>query len=506
MSWRREEGSDSDGRAESTLLGLILLIGMVAVVGSSMVLVADESLTSVQRQSEHERIESGFVELSQQMATASSAGDSSRALNLETDQDGTVVMTDTGQISISGGNVNKSVSIGAIEYQDDDGTTFAYQAGGVFRETGNQTRIVSAPPIEYDVESETLTFPITEVRDETRLGSGDIVVDHYETDPLGGSSLVENDTVTIEVTSKYYRGWERFFEKQGGATTVRNVEVYDNQTGTVTAEFGYQEVSDAFKTGAIYATDFEMQGGADIDDSLTQRVAYPPLTEEVDRLVNATRAPKDTFEGTEITRLGTVDEHNDSLEDGIYVTSGIEESGHLEFDLSDGNATLVVDGDINANDETITVSEHENDHELSVYLTGDYNAENGGNTCVTEKGCYENEDATVIQLVTSDESEIDFGPGGKSRFEGVIYAGGTNEDWTKRHGCDKQVCVHSNPNFFGSIIASSVEIQGGKGSIDFEYDSQLQNEDVGIYPDPSLLPPQLTYLNIAEHTVDVREK
>ncbi|EMA38767.1 DUF7289 family protein [Halobiforma nitratireducens] len=500
---RRLEGSRLTEHGQSTLIGLVLLIGMVMITSTGMFVVAGQMTTDLQHQSESERIEGAFVELSQQMETVSTTSDVSRSMDLEVGQNGAVVMTETGTIEIEGGDVDANVSIGAIEYQGRDGTKLAYQAGGVFRETGNETRVVSSPPLEYDAETETLMFPVIEVSDEAQLDSGQLELDHDYTDPLREAEIVENDTVTIEVTSEYYRGWETYFERQGGPTTVQDVDPHENgEAGTVTAEFGYQEIADAFRKEAIYATEFQTGGNVDID---AEKEAYPPLTEEVNRVVNETNSSDAEYDGQEVTDLGTVNEFNDSVSDGVYYAEGIEEDGHLSFDLSNGNATLVVDGDIIADGETITVRDYADGTQLSVYLTGDYDASNGGNTCVVDEGCYEDEDGSVIQLVTTSTSEVDFGPGGSSRFEGIIYAGGANEDWSQRNGCEMQVCVHSNPNFYGSLVASSVSLQGGQGGLDFEYDDSLQEEHIEIYPDPELLPPQLTYLNVAEHQISVSE-
>lgn len=490
----------SSRRGQSTLMGMVLLIGMVAAGSLGIFLVAGEMLSSVEQDSETERVEQGFVQLSQEMATASSGGDVSRSMDVDVGDSGAVVMSETGSLRIQGGDVDKNITIGAIEYTGEDGTRIAYQAGGVFRETGNETQVVSAPPIQYDAASETLSFPIVKTRGESRLDSGNVRFSHYETDPLQNTSLVANDTVTIEITSEYYRGWEAYFDQQAGATTVQNVEVHDDDRGTVTAEFGFREVSDAFQNGAIYATEFETKGGSDVEDAIASKAAYPELDSEIEKYVNKTD-PEDGEEN--VTDLGTVNS-SESHGDGLYFADGIE-GGHLDFDLSDGNATLVVDGDINADGDTITVSEYEPGNSLSVYLTGDYDARNGGNTCVTANGndCEDDGDAKVIQMVASSESEFDFGSGGKARYEGVIYAGGSGTDWSKRSSCQKQICFHSNPSFYGSLVASSVKIQGGEGGLEFDFDESLQDADLSIYPDPDALPPQITYLNVAEHVVEI---
>ncbi|SEW09169.1 DUF7289 family protein [Natrinema salifodinae] len=508
MGFRQDDTSSLlSARGQSTLIGVVLLIGMVATISVGVLLFAGDAMSAAEQQSEREQVEQSFVELSQKMSTTSTNDDVPQAMDLAVGQNGAVVMTDTGKLQIEGGNVSENISIGAIEYEGNDGSRIAYQAGGVFSETGEETRVVSAPPITYSAETETLTLPVVNIGDEEDLHSGDVYINHNKTDPLHDATLVENDSVTITVTSQYYRGWEEYFEQQGGPTAVRDVKTYpNNDTGVVRAEFGYRDISDAFRTGAIYANDFNASNGVDIDENMTEQAAFPPLSEEIDRLINETAPPDGELDGEKVTYLGEVTERNDSVSDGVYFAEEIKENGHLDFSLSEGNATLVVNGSISSDDKEkmITVSDYEDGNSLRVYVKGDYNARNGGKTCVTVEGCEVNEDATVIQMTVSSNSEIDFGSGGKARFEGVLYAGGTDENWSKRSSCKDQVCFHSNPSFYGSLVASSVDLQGGGGSIDFEYDEDLQDADIDVYPDPSSLPPQLTYLNIAEHKVDVK--
>ena len=499
MNRCRLESDVSSDRAQAALIGVVLLIGMVATVSIGIFLVAGETISSAESETEAERVEQAFVELSQNMRSVSANSDVSRSMELDAGEFGAVVKENTSTIRIAGGDVDTTIPVGAIEYQGDDGTTIAYQGGAVFRETGEQTQVVSAPPIEYDDDAESLWFPIIKTVGESHLNSGTATISHHSVDPLKQTRVVENDTVTIEVSSEYYRGWENYFERQGGPSAVTDVERHGDDRGTVTAEFGYKEISDAFSNNSIYATDFDPPDGEHYDDEPEQSI-YPELDPQIDRLINETEEPNDEYDGEEITHLGAVDERVDAT-DSVYFADEITEDGHIDFDLSNGNATLVVDGDINATDRTITVSDYEEGNTLSVYVSGDYDAKNGGETCVTMVGCDENEDAKVIQMSMSGESTVDFGPGGQSRFEGVIYAGGTNEDWEERNGCDSQICVISNPDLYGSILASSIDLNSA--AFDLEYDESLRDADLDIYPDTDLLPPQLTYLNVAEHKVNV---
>ncbi|WP_306058865.1 DUF7289 family protein [Natronococcus wangiae] len=484
----------STERGQAALIGFVILIGMVAVASAGILLVGGEVLTATEHQTEEERVLQAFIELSQNMHTVSANDDVSQSIDLDAGEHGAVVKTNTSTLHISGGDVNETIHIGAIEYEGDDGTRIAYQAGAVFHETGEETQVVSSPPIYFDAEAESLSFPIIKAKDEADLSSGDITVRHSETDPLTEANLVQGDTVTVKITSEYYRGWETYFERQGGPTSVQGVETYEeNQSGTVTVEFGYREVSDAFSSGAVYASDFESHKHQNVS---AENASFPPLDEEINRLMNETD-PEDE----DVTDLETVSGYH-SLEDGVYYADEID-GGQLDFNLSDGNATLVVDGDIKTEDETITVNDYEEGNSLGVYTTGDYlaSSNHAGHVCVTKNDCEENEDATVIQMVLSSESIAEIGFGSGARYEGVIYAGGSGEDWSS--SCGMQVCFQSNFDFYGSVVASSVEVQSSAG--EFEYDESLEDAELDIYPDESLLPPQITYLNVAEHQIEIEE-
>ena len=88
----------------------------------------------------------------------------------------------------------------------------------------------------------------------------------------------------------------------------------------------------------------------------------------------------------------------------------------------------------------------------------------------------------------------------------MIYVAST-ETFSDNHvhtseNCDAQVCIQANADFYGSIVASSVDFTGGQGSLNFDYDPDLADLD-GAYPDGYEPPPQVTYLNVAHHEVIV---
>lgn len=496
---RGTETTMLSGRAQSTLIGIVLLIGMVAIGSLGIFLVASDMLTDVEQESEHDRVENSFVELSQQMETASSDDDVSRSMDIDAGEDGAVVMSNTGNLTIEGGDVNKTIPIGAIEYTGDDGTKIAYQAGGVFRETGNETRVVSAPPINYDADSEALSFPIIKTRDEAQLDSGNIHVSHHKTNPLQEASLVENDSVTIEVESEYYRGWEEFFRTEAGDTSIQNVD-HNNQTVQVLV--GYETIDGAFDEGVTIASDDpdHFHDHHENFDSHSTGTPLPEMDTVIEEIVDDARNGKDIDDNLSD---GT---YTNPLDDGTYFVNEINGDDDYEFNLTKGNATLIVENDVTLEDGgSINVTDRDANREnvLRVYAGGNHTLIDG-NMCVDDGSC--DADADVIQFYGPSTMSVDFGPGSTGAFEGVFYVASSEEkDWwdggTGKCEDYQQFHMQGGGDFYGSLVAYSACAHSS--SLSFDYDDDLKDTDIDPYYGDYTLPPQLTYLNVAEHKVDV---
>ncbi len=473
------------------MLGLVLLIGMVATISVGIVLVAGETITSIEQQSEQDRVENAFVELGQQMATASSNDDTSRAMNLEIGQDGAVVRKNTGSVNVTSAALENDIdlTIGTIEYESSDGTVLAYQAGTVFRETGNETQLVSSPPIYYDTATETLTLPVVTVSGKQKLGSGNVFISHRETKTYQEANVVENESVTITIESDYYRGWESYFRTQAGDTVVQSVD-HDNRTLKV--RVGYLEIEEAFEDGILISENFDDFENADVEDGDIKKGSMPELDEVIAEMIDDIEDGSMAYDPLPTTD-GTV------ADNGTYWQSDelhIEDDDELTFDVSDGNSTLIVDDNITI-DGDVYADTDGTDHELKIYTTGHVDLHNG-NVSV--------DDGTAAQLQLYGTSETHIGIQ-TSSFEGTIYAP-RDETWGDTPnavfdpGCSEQVCMQANVEFDGALIASSAYVHSA--SVDFEYDTSLENNDIDLYPDSYELPPQLTYLNVARHEVTVK--
>lgn len=495
MSFRRSIGTRLTYRGQSTLIGLVLLIGMVATVSTGLFLVAGETTTSVQQDSEDERVEGAFVELGQEIQTAATGSDVSRSVDIDVGRDGAVVRENSGRINVSSDALHSSeledIPIGTIEYEGDSGTTIAYEAGAVFRETGNETQVISAPSIHYDTKTDTLTMPVTTVIGEDELGNGDVRLEHNKTDTFQEATVVENESVTITITSDYYRGWESFFRNQAGDTAVQEI---DHENRTVEVEVGYIELESAYDSGVTYSEDIDDFKDEFGDDA---RVGNMP---EMDPVIEEMRADA-IEEATEnpARDLGTVT-GDVTLEDGLYYADGVnlQDSSTITADATSGNTTLLVDGDVTISDPhaEITVDTGGNDTALRMYLTGDFNMDKGKVIPEPSDG-----EVKAEQLQVYGTSELD-GRFWNGNFTGTFYA--ASSDWegpNELTGSEYQIEFHSNPEFNGGLVAHSANLHSS--AAEFEYDESLHGGEFNAYPGDYSLPPQLTYLNVAKHEVRI---
>jgi len=479
------------GRGQAALIGLVLLIGMVATVSVGILLVAGDTLERTEQQAETERVEGAFTELSQMMRGVASSSDTSSQVDLDLSDRGAVVMKNTSTMTIEYGNEPPTkIDFGTIEYEGDDGTRIAYQGGGVFSETGNETRIVSAPPISYldDDDSETLSFPIIEPTEEGSISSGDISATKVDNASVEFSETIEREEVTIEIQGPYYRGWETYFERQAGEGAIDSID-HDNNSvtvlltqtrldelyeyGVVGGEYIDPGSSNANITGPVLA------GGDwdNIDDDQIEEadgLELNPINDEIEELI--TEADTENWNSTP---SGTIDEGR-YFEDGdVTITD--------DFDLKDGNITLVVDGDINIED-SVNVASTLDGYTLEIYTNETLGMGNNDEFCVDDCANSGDNDinASYVEIFGTDRFDLNSG-GGTVYGEGTIFAPGAEVD------------TGGNFGWGGAIIADELVTDGG-GNEDIVYDDNLEggpdiDSEGGI--------PEIVYLNVAKHEIDL---
>jgi hypothetical protein len=480
------------------MLGLVLLIGMVAAISVGILIVAGDVMSSAEQQSENERVEQSFVELSQQMAAVSNSGDTPRSMAFDAGKNGAIVKTNTAYINISGDNGTTPIQVGAIEYQGDDGTRIAFQAGGVFRETGSETQVVSAPPLEYDEETSTFSFPVLKLKEDTELTSGDVTFDYINSTPHRNISYVEGSTIKINITSEYCVGWQTYFEEQTKKADGRAIQetCSEGKTDTLRVELGRIDIAEGtFEDGIVAGN---VSGDTeDIDIVEKDGENLPDLDSMINQMVSETK------NNDSVTNLNDI---GNTATSGTYYADSATINDELTFDLSDGDATLIVEDELIVSGGNLHVEnwkQPDQNHSLQIYVKGGLHID-GGNSEMCVKPCESSDvDSEQLQVYGTSKTHIAIGTG-KAYFEGIIYAPGDGNFSETNHYINKeeQFVIQSNGDMDGSIVVSSAHIQSN--APEGTYDESLKTFSPEIVPKGYVIPPKLSYLNVVEHRIEIK--
>jgi|GEM_PF-3528003 len=485
-------------RGVSPVVGIVLLIGIVSIASVSLLLVGGPITDDVKQQSEQQRVQQSFVELSNTVSSATSATETRKSATLEVGKRGAIAQKKTGQYTIfiqnkSGSKTIESGTFGTIEYTGDAGSTFAYEAGAVFHETGAETRVVSEPQFYYDRNPYTLSLPVTTITEEKELSSGELLIDHEKTTP-SSVNQVRNDRVYIQIESNYCRGWERYFTDQISPNAIDEA-CTEGPAKTVTVRLGYTEIENAFSDGVTLPNGQDSITTDNENHNPFDNVAednYLPLDGVITNLVDDAEGTDDEFKNID----GNPVTESKSFDDGKYYSEGLGDGGHLTFDLSDGDALLVVNGSITTqtNNDGISVSHCGDGNQLRVYVTGDLNFDNGGT--ITQE-CDSNGNVSTVQVYGTSDTTVLFGPGNPV-FNGLLYVASDGE--TPSGG---QIDFQGSPRFDGAIIAESINIDSNLNKVNAD---APDNPNVEVIPSGYEPAPQVTYLNVANHEVDIKNK
>lgn len=370
------EGTDpEDGRGQAAVVGIVLLVGLVAVGGIGILLIGGQVQEESKQRIDDQRIEDSFLELDRTIATVATGGVERADVNFDladrTGSEAAIRRENTGTIVINRTNLTTTQTvavrdIGSIVYSR-NGEQYAYQAGAVWRNAGNATQIVSPPQAEYSffdsagASSPTLNLEIAELQGDERIRSGAIGLEHNRTiAPFNDVSTVENQLVTVSVTSEYYVGWGKYFEERyPGITTVS----YDHPAETVTIELGQRDISGNYSDGVL-ASSYTTGGGgkgvtgpmtvasssldgpsgeqcSDPDNTCGASVSQTPLDTVIQGRIDEADGTGDDWTNVNAGTVGTIGTTDDE-----YYTPGFSLTSPLTIDLSNGNVSMVVDGPI----------------------------------------------------------------------------------------------------------------------------------------------------------------
>ncbi|MFB6172479.1 MAG: hypothetical protein ABEJ23_08080 [Haloarculaceae archaeon] len=515
------QGRQRTGRGQTSVVGLALVIAIVLIGITTVVVFGGMALDDLQHSAQLSQAEAALTQVDSTGARVALGSSDVQTVSLgNAGQTGQVAARATGRMVIEteDGTEYVNQTLGTVTYER-GGDVVAYQGGGVWRGTGNESRMVSPPEFHY--RDETLTLPAVVVN-PTETGTGDRLTLEDNGSRVGlGPGTVDSQVLTVRVTSDYYMGWARYFRTRIDGVTVH----VDHQNETVEADLVRLDLDGDFDTGLVASGDVNVDTSGTVDTTIAAdggvsdkhgaitcsagggadcygRRGYPDwmaLDEAIGRAVahSAANDPDAGIDGS--TTLGA----------GTYYSDGFLLDGEtLTLDVSSGNVTLFVDGNVGLkNGQIEVVGGAGTNHTARIYTTGDFAMVNGLSEVSVQSG-----DASRFQLYGT--SEMQFAMGQSKGFTGAVYAPrdtsapGSN-DAVAEYGLvsatascpsDVDVCLgQGSGDVKGAIVGGPASIEQATS---FEYGESLRTVEPA-FPANATLPPPITYLHISVNRIDV---
>ncbi|MGM0605515.1 MAG: DUF7289 family protein [Halobacteriota archaeon] len=471
-------------RAQSEVLGFVLLVGLTIAVIGATVAIGSVAYTSATADAEYTNVENGMSQLSSKTSLVALGEQSSRSFDLGSIQDADVHVNESqgtlrlhyveNETGIDGVELNDSTAfhtttLGAVEY-DDGSRTIAMQGGGVWKLEQGVGSIVSPP--EYHYRGTTLTFPIVTVTGEDST-SGPVrgTIDSVGSQPVPDApeNPLVNGTIAVEIQSTYYEGWHQFFESRAeGSTTI------DRANETVISELRHPSVvSVDFGLLVSSGSTPDVGGNADVDE--IGEAALPPAQPLIDQKIDDadTESPANIdFSDEQTLTNGT-----------YYFDSDVTIEERLSLDTSDGNITFIVDGDLTIEDEVVTVDESNNGTEY--YVNGSLEATNDAYVHTIAEEPQADRNVFVVGDDVFTENAGKFG-----EFHAIIFA---------PHG-EADLTGGGNSVLKGALMVDGF-VNDEINTVDIQQDESLV--DLNFEFDFGTTPNVITYIHVSENTVAV---
>lgn len=513
-------------RGQAGVLGFALLIGIVAIGITTVLVIGNAGLADTKRQVEMEQAVQTFTLVDSQASTVALSKSPGRSVELGAIQrSGTVQVETSGRIVIEtdDGTTYLNQELGALVYRHDEGGVVAYQGGGVWRGTGRESVLVSPPELHY--RDGTLTLPLV-VLEPSSDDDSDGIRFRYDESRTGLSpGPIRNEVVNIRITSEYYAGWAEYFRTRIDGVTVD----VDHATETVEVTLADLDIDGDYETGVVAQGDVDVgtgsasidsevqtsgtvsvdnsasltcDDGSGVDDCATEGrdTAATPLDATIERLVDQS-ASSDPAAGAD---------DGGTLTAGSYYSDGFLLDGEsLTLDLSTGNVTLFVDGNVGLSNGNIEVVNGDGtNHYAKVFTTGDFAMRGGSSSVTVDTG-----NATRFQLFGTSEHHFALGQSNNPGYVGTVYAPrnepatGTNDAVDEFGGsfssigcADTDICIGTGSGTFrGAVIGGPVSAQQ---STQIVYAEELSSFQPSL-PAGAVLPPPISFLHLSANRVEV---
>jgi len=518
-----DTGGDGGGRrAQATVLGVALLLGITALGVTLVVVIGAAGLNDIEGTIEQGQAETALTQLDAKAARVALGDSQVQTVPLTRNgRGGALTAAATGRIVVEAqdGTEYLNQTLGTVTRETSD-QVVAYQGGGVWRGTGNASRMISPPEFHY--RAGTLTLPIVAAT-PGESGTGEEVTVQAAGSQQGlGPGVVREQVLTVSVTSDHYVAWADYFRDRidGVSVTVH----HSNQT--VEADLARLDLDGTYRDGLVADGDISVKTPKTVDTAV---VSAGSVSDKHGSIECAAGSGSDCTTTNTDTRwmaldagIGVLldnaeDDHPDAdidgdttLTAGSYYSEGFGLSGDtLTLDLSSGNVTLFVDGNIGLDNGRIAVENGAGtDHYARVYTNGDVAMAKGQSGVTVASG-----NASRFQLYGTSEMQFAMGQSNNG-FTGAVYAPrdepaeGSNDavgeygltSATAACPTDVDTCLgQGSGEVNGAIIGGPASIQQGTS---FEYGDELRAVEPR-FPEGTALPPPVTYLHISVNRIEV---
>ena len=291
----RETGSGDVGtsgklRGQSSVIGVVLLIGLTVTGATAVYLVGASALSESKEEATLQSAENGLSRVDNKAARVAVGTNNTERIRLDDASGGqTRVDPEAGQINVtlendSSGAVREVLlneSLGRIVHEV-NGEQVAFQGGGVWRRTGSGSEVVSKPDVHYtndDLDRPTVTLPLTLVEGSNATGSeleirddGTEIRYPVRSDDALSNPVTTDTRINITVQSEYYLAWGDYLGELTDGTPA--YDHGDNEVSVALVRPSEREaVSNAlFQTGPD--ADLEFDSGATADSYNSSQAAY----------------------------------------------------------------------------------------------------------------------------------------------------------------------------------------------------------------------------------------
>lgn len=503
---------NSSTRGASEVIGFVILVGLAVVMSVFVVAAAQGGpISSLQERSANEQVKNTFSQISSSSVGAAVGGQNtsetvptpfaSTSNPIEISEQGSITVKSYENSSDTTGDLVFQEDVGYIKYKTGNGDkTMYYQNGAVWRiyENGG-VETVTSPEFHYNIE--TLTLPIIKLKANTDTATNELSFNHKSTSRSTEQLATDDKILRVTIEGPTYQGWGSYFESRFPPEVVD----YNHEAESVTVTLGtapttYNTIGDEIVT--LEGT-LSTQGNNSISGDIIENASkdLPPADNTID--------DQKDYAQTSGTTLSSLD--GKTLDDGgdYYVSSADIDNG-VTVDLSDGDVTLVIDGNIDINSGSIEVINSDGgENQLKTYLEGDLYMATYTSWVV------DGSDKGANVLYASSTSEFRTQP--HTTFEGVYYAPGGGGSTSNTSGSPSDgnnggesdcgpgtaLCMQPQSTIEGAIIADSADLQPNttldfdSSLTDFKLDSQTSATDVR---------PELSYLHTSTTVVEVDDK